>query len=155
MIKSASSCQLVEQRLSLFQVERVETFGELAIDRSGQFASLMLPLITPEPREAHCGDKGGPLAQPAASLLVISLLRLRRPTGLSNQRTWRDFLAQLLAVLSVLELLKCFYAGNLMITTRLGGCSPANEVVLFMPPARYSPPFSLIAGITLGKNCLA
>ena len=36
------------------QIERVEAFREPAIDRSEQFASLLpLPLIAPEPREAH------------------------------------------------------------------------------------------------------
>ena len=65
-----------------------------------------------------------------------------------------DFFAELLSVLSILELLERVYVGKLMMTTRLGGCSPANEVVLFVPPARYSPPFSLIAAKTLGKNCL-
>ena len=48
--------QLVEQRLRLFQIERVEAFGEPAVDRSEQFAGLLrLPLIAPEPRHAHRG----------------------------------------------------------------------------------------------------
>ena len=48
--------QLVEQRLGLLQIERVEAFGEPAVDRSEQFASLLrLPLIAPEPRHAHRG----------------------------------------------------------------------------------------------------
>ena len=47
--------QLVEQRLSLFQIERVEAFGEPAVDRSEQIAGLLpLALIAPEPRHAHC-----------------------------------------------------------------------------------------------------
>jgi hypothetical protein len=33
--------QLIEQRLRLFQIERVEAFGEPAVDRSEQFASLL------------------------------------------------------------------------------------------------------------------
>ena len=33
--------QFIEQRLGLLQIERVETFGEPAIDRSEQFASLL------------------------------------------------------------------------------------------------------------------
>ena len=46
--------QLVEQRLSLFQIERVEPFCEPAIDRSEEIASLIpLTLVAPEPRHAH------------------------------------------------------------------------------------------------------
>src|SRR5215831_3438829 len=49
------SCrQFVEQRLSIFQIERVEAFSEPAVDRSKQFARLLhLALITPEASEAH------------------------------------------------------------------------------------------------------
>src|SRR5262249_23634680 len=48
--------QLVERRLGLFQIARVEAFGEPPIDRSEKIASLIaLSLITPEPRHAHCG----------------------------------------------------------------------------------------------------
>ena len=39
---SFSGIQLVEQRLGLLQVERVEAFGEPAIDRSEKIAGLML-----------------------------------------------------------------------------------------------------------------
>ena len=50
----SSGVQLVEQRLGLLQVERVEAFGEPAEDRSQKFAGLVpLALITPEPCEAH------------------------------------------------------------------------------------------------------
>jgi hypothetical protein len=50
----ASIRQLVEQRLGVLQIERVEAFGEPAIDRSEQFANLLrLPLIAPEPRHTH------------------------------------------------------------------------------------------------------
>src|SRR5271169_3695515 len=46
--------QFLKQRLRFLQIERVEAFGEPAINRSEQFASLLrLPLITPEPRHAH------------------------------------------------------------------------------------------------------
>ena len=46
--------QLVEQRLRLLQIERVEAFGEPAVDRSKQFARLLhLALIAPEVSEAH------------------------------------------------------------------------------------------------------
>ena len=45
----------LQQRLGLFQIARVEPFGELAINRSEQFASLLcLPLVAPRPRHAHC-----------------------------------------------------------------------------------------------------
>ncbi len=50
-----SGVQLIEQRLGLFQIERVKTFIEPAVDRSEQFAGLLrLSLIAPEPRHAHC-----------------------------------------------------------------------------------------------------
>jgi hypothetical protein len=46
-----SSCQLVEQRLCLFQIERVEAFAEPAVDWSEKLARhLPLGLVAPEPR---------------------------------------------------------------------------------------------------------
>ena len=51
---SCQAWQLVEQRLRFLQIKRVEAFGEPAVDRSKQFASLLrLALITPEAREAQ------------------------------------------------------------------------------------------------------
>jgi hypothetical protein len=45
--------QFVKESLSLFQIERVEAFGESAVDRSGKIAGLIpLALIAPEPRHA-------------------------------------------------------------------------------------------------------
>ena len=41
--------QLVEQRLRLLQIERVETFGEPAVNRRKKFASLLR-----FPPTAHC-----------------------------------------------------------------------------------------------------
>src|SRR5262245_43265373 len=53
-VVQASCRQFVEQRLGIFQIERIEAFSEPAVDRSKQFASLLnLALITPEPRHAH------------------------------------------------------------------------------------------------------
>jgi len=53
---SLSVVQLGEQRLGLLQIERVEAFGEPAVDRREQLASLLrLPLITPKPRHARGG----------------------------------------------------------------------------------------------------
>jgi len=50
----AKSRQLVEQRLGIFQIARVEAFGEPAIDRSEKIAGLIpLALIAPEPRHAR------------------------------------------------------------------------------------------------------
>jgi hypothetical protein len=44
----------MEQRLSLLQIERVEAFGEPAVDRSEEIEGLIaLALISPEPRHAH------------------------------------------------------------------------------------------------------
>ena len=49
-------CESIEQCLRLFQIKRVEPFGEPAVDRSKKLASLLrLALRTPETREAHCG----------------------------------------------------------------------------------------------------
>ena len=49
-----SSCQFIEQRLGLFQIERVEAFSEPAVDRSEKIARLIpLALIAPETGEAH------------------------------------------------------------------------------------------------------
>src|SRR6185312_268403 len=46
--------QLVEQRLSILQVECVEALSEPAVDRSEQFASLLrLALVAPEASEAY------------------------------------------------------------------------------------------------------
>jgi len=49
-----SVVQLVEQRLGLLQIERVEAFGEPAVDRREQLARFVpLALITPKPRHTH------------------------------------------------------------------------------------------------------
>ena len=53
---STLRCECVKQRLGLLQIERVEAFGEPAVDRSEKLAGLIpLALIAPEPRHAHCG----------------------------------------------------------------------------------------------------
>jgi hypothetical protein len=39
--KSLSGAQLVQQRLSLFQIERIEAIGETAIDRGEQIAGVI------------------------------------------------------------------------------------------------------------------
>jgi len=46
--------QLIEQGLGLLQIERVEAFGEPAVDRSKKLAGLppFVP-IAPQPRQAH------------------------------------------------------------------------------------------------------
>ena len=47
-----SGVQLVEQRLGLLQIERVEPLGKPPVDRSEQFVSLLrLALVAPEPRQ--------------------------------------------------------------------------------------------------------
>jgi hypothetical protein len=43
---SASDGQLVEQSLRLLQIERVEAFGEPAVDRSEKLASLIPLALT-------------------------------------------------------------------------------------------------------------
>jgi hypothetical protein len=46
--------QLVQQDLRLFQIERVEAFGEPAVHRNKQIAGFIAPaLITPESRHAY------------------------------------------------------------------------------------------------------
>jgi hypothetical protein len=55
---TGSRRQLVEQRLGLFQIARVEAFSEPTVDRSEQMAGFIpLALIAPEPREAGGGAK--------------------------------------------------------------------------------------------------
>jgi hypothetical protein len=45
--------QLLQQRLHLLQIDRVEAFGEPAVDRSEKIAGLLpLALIAVEPRHA-------------------------------------------------------------------------------------------------------
>src|SRR5262245_11250291 len=54
---AASSCrQLLQQRLRLLQIERIEPFAEPTAYRAEQFASLLrLALVAPEAGEAHSG----------------------------------------------------------------------------------------------------
>jgi hypothetical protein len=53
---SCSSRQLVEQRLHVLEIARIEALGEPPVNRSQQFARLLhLALFTPEPRKAHGG----------------------------------------------------------------------------------------------------
>ena len=50
--------QLLQQRLRLFQIARVEAFSEPAVHRSEKLVCfLALTLITPEPRKAHGGTE--------------------------------------------------------------------------------------------------
>jgi hypothetical protein len=64
--------QFIEQRLNLLQIERVEAFGEPAIDRSEKVAGLRPPaLIAPEVISS------GPIRNPAASFRQLSTARLR------------------------------------------------------------------------------
>jgi hypothetical protein len=54
--QAPSRRQRVEQYLGLFQVERVEAFGEPAVDGREQIAGrVALALIAPQPRHAHRG----------------------------------------------------------------------------------------------------
>ena len=53
--------QLVEQRLGLFQIGRVEPFGEPAVDGRQKIASLTeLALVAPEARQALTWKSGKP-----------------------------------------------------------------------------------------------
>ena len=79
----ASRCQLVEQRLGVLQIERIEAFGEPAIDRSEQFTGFIpLALIAPEPRHAHRRAQLQGLC-----LLSTSDLKRSREEGLRPGRT--------------------------------------------------------------------
>jgi hypothetical protein len=52
--------QLVQQRLRLLQIARVEPLSEPPINRSKQFERLLdVALVAPEPREARSGTLGG------------------------------------------------------------------------------------------------
>ena len=52
--RPVSRLQLFEQRLGLFQIERIEAFGEPAVDWSEKIAGFIaLALVAPEPRHAH------------------------------------------------------------------------------------------------------
>ena len=76
--------QLVEQRLRLFQIERVEAFGEPAVNRSKEFARFpQLALVAPEARETHCGQWGGRCSM---TISVSDPLgeKSRRPDGYSG-----------------------------------------------------------------------
>jgi len=53
--------QLLQQRLGLFQIARVKTFGEPAVDRSEKIASLMPIALVEQPRSRggrvrYCSD---------------------------------------------------------------------------------------------------
>jgi hypothetical protein len=49
-----NSCQFVEQRLCLFEIGRVEAFGEPAVDRREKLAGFDLPtLLAAQPGQAH------------------------------------------------------------------------------------------------------
>src|SRR5579864_6195878 len=55
---SLSVVQLVEQRLGLLEIARVEAFSEPAVDRREEIMGLVpLALIAPEPRQARGGAK--------------------------------------------------------------------------------------------------
>src|SRR6188472_1076129 len=53
-----SEREFVEQHPGLLQVERIETLGEPAVDRSEKVAGLLpLALLAPQPRHARCCAK--------------------------------------------------------------------------------------------------
>jgi hypothetical protein len=55
-VVSLAAASVLQQRLRLLQIARVEAFGEPAVDGSKKFARLLHPaLVAPEAREAHCG----------------------------------------------------------------------------------------------------
>ena len=71
------SCNWASNRLCLLQIERVEAFGEPAVDRSEKIAGLLpLALITPEPRQCS-SPRAAPRTLPAAPALLIARARNR------------------------------------------------------------------------------
>ena len=68
--------QLIEQRLGLLQITRVEAFSEPAVNRSKQFTSLLrLPLVTPETRKgSRTRDSGlnGPQVFVPATISAVT-----------------------------------------------------------------------------------
>src|SRR6516164_6449750 len=66
-VRTAVSCQLVEQRLGFFQIGGIEAFSKPAVDRREQVARLGAPpLLAPQPGEA-CG--GAQFVAPRALLV--------------------------------------------------------------------------------------
>ena len=56
LFETAELVQLVEQRLCLFKIGRIETFCEPAVDRGEEIAGFgMATLVSPQSREAHGG----------------------------------------------------------------------------------------------------
>jgi hypothetical protein len=69
---SMSGAQLVEERLGLFQIKRVEAFGEPTVHRSEKLAGFIpLALIAPEPRHAHRRAQF-----PGLCLLLVRVFRI-------------------------------------------------------------------------------
>jgi hypothetical protein len=87
---SCSSRQLVEQRLRVLQIARIEAFGEQAVDRSEQCASLIpLALIAPGPchahRLVHFGAKRG-VDGPGDGLKVSVIVTSATPPTIAAKR---------------------------------------------------------------------
>jgi hypothetical protein len=70
--KLSVDIQFVEQSLGLLQIERIEPFGEPAVDRCEKLAGVIpLALIAPEARHAHrCAQL------PGLCLLLVRVFRL-------------------------------------------------------------------------------
>src|SRR5262249_36221114 len=84
--------QLLQQRLRFFQVARVEPLREPPVHRSQQFASLLhLALVTPEPREAHCGAEFPGFGLLPTGDCKRTLEAFLRSCSISLRRQQRDF----------------------------------------------------------------
>ena len=62
-----SLLQFLQQRLGIFQVQRVETFGEQVVDQHGE----VMPRCTPDPARAgrrSSGGRVGPIEQDAVPI---------------------------------------------------------------------------------------
>ena len=75
------SSQILQQRLRLLQIARVETLRKPPVNRSQQFARLLhLALISPQPREADCRVNVG-----GAACLTAELQAAGVATGLNDR----------------------------------------------------------------------
>ena len=105
--------QLLQQRLRLLEVERVEPLSEPPVHRRQQFARLLhLALVTPETREAHGGAEF-----PGFGLLFAgdreSALEMRFCFGGVGLRQHQsDFASNAIDLSLPPPFLGCFYVGN-------------------------------------------
>src|SRR4029077_4259705 len=78
--------QLLQQRLRLLQIARIEACGDPAVNRGEQFARFhRLTPVTPEPRHAHCRAQ---LETPCFLRLRATFLLKRDPRRDGGSPNW-------------------------------------------------------------------